>query len=213
MVKSWKPRGRAGGIFGGTPDASGGLSWSRLQQGAFLVTAWRLLAQSVSESDEPWAAALRDADGSLSLADGRAYGPHDPAFSGGYTLLATDQGVRGFQSVINDFCYARHRELRLADWRDSSDAPEVTPEYLAIASAVFEQQPAHDFLREITDSLASFDWRTSSFPGLSEEERLRASALRGSSGYKELRTRLVGHLRRSTSSTVRDTAQLVDLTS
>jgi len=211
MVKSWAPRGRAGGIFGGTPDAtSGGLSWSRLQQGAFLVTAWRLLAEKVGNSDADWAISLRQADGTLSVDGDRPVGPKDPAFAGSYTLLATDQGVRGFQSVINDLCYTRNRELGLAGWRDLSAAPEVTPEYIAIAASTLADEPVYGFLADIAESLADFDWRTSGFPGLDEQERLRASALRGSSGYKELRTRLVDHLRGSSYDAVQSAANLVD---
>ncbi|WP_447647241.1 DGQHR domain-containing protein [Microbacterium forte] len=211
MVKSWTPRGRAGGIFGGTPDASGGgLSWSRLQQGAFLVTAWRLLAEKVGESDASWAISLRNATGALDVDEEHQVGPKDPAFAGPFTLLATDQGVRGFQSVINDLCYTRSHELSLSGWRDLSAAPEVTPEYIAIAASTLADEPVYGFLAEIAESLADFDWRTSGFPGLDEHERLRASALRGSSGYKELRTRLVDHLRSSTNESVQTAANLVD---
>lgn len=214
MVKSWTPRHGVGGIFGGTPDAtSGGLSWSRLQQGAFLVTAWRLLSEQVSHSVAPWAESLREHEGELPLGSARPAGRSDPAFAGTFSLLATDQGVRGFQYVINDLCYQRHQELRLADWRDSSDAPDVTPDYLAIAASTLEDQPVYGFLGRIAEGLADFDWRTSGFPGLDADERLRASALRGSSGYKELRTRLVAHLRSSSHDDVRGAAELVELSS
>lgn len=96
MVKSWSPRNGVGGIFGGTPDSSGGLAWSRLQQGAFLVTAWRLLADAVNSTSAPWAASLREYEGALDLAEIDSSGAKDPAFGGAYSLLATDQGVRGF---------------------------------------------------------------------------------------------------------------------
>ncbi|MFJ4159595.1 DGQHR domain-containing protein [Microbacterium testaceum] len=211
MVKSWRPRGRAGGLFGGTPDAnSGGLSWSRLQQGAFLVTAWQLLADAVAESGAVWAISLRHAEGTLDSDGQRRVGATDPAFAGPFTLLATDQGVRGFQSVINDLCYVRNRELALAAWRDLSAAPEVTPEYIAIAAATLADEPVYSFLTQIAESLAGFDWRSSGFPGLNEQERLRAAALRGSSGYKEMRIRLVDHLRGSTNAEVQSAANLVD---
>ncbi|WAC70168.1 DGQHR domain-containing protein [Microbacterium sp. SL75] len=211
MVKSWRPRGSTGGLFGGTPDAtSGGLSWSRLQQGAFLVTAWKLLADAIADSNAGWAMSLRQADNTLGLDGERLVGATDPAFAGSFTLLATDQGIRGFQSVINDLCYVRNRELSLAGWRDLSAAPEVTPEYISIAAATLADEPVHRFLAQISERLAVFDWRSSGFPGLSEQERLRASALRGSSGYKEMRIRLIDHLRGSENAEVQSAANLVD---
>jgi len=211
MVKSWAPRNGVGGIFGGTPDSSGGLAWSRLQQGAFLVTAWSLLADAVNAAEDSWARSLREHEATLDVPGEEWKGAKDPAFGGTFSLLATDQGVRGFQSVVNDLCYIRHRELALEGWRDKSDFPEVTPEHLAIAADTLEDQPVHQFLQELARALATFDWRSSGFPGLSPEERLKASALRGSSGYKEMRTRLVAHLRSADSEAVRTAAELVSL--
>lgn len=211
MVKSWAPRNGVGGIFGGTPDASGGLAWSRLQQGAFLVKAWSLLADAVRATDEPWARSLREHEAMLDVADEARKGAKDAAFAGPFSLLATDQGVRGFQSVVNDLCYIRHQELDLTGWRDKSDFPEVTPEHLAIAAETLEDQPVHHFLEELAKALATFDWRSSGFPGLDPEQRLRASALRGSSGYKEMKTRLMSHLCSAESDVVRTAAELASL--
>ena len=211
MVKSWSPRNGVGGIFGGTPDSSGGLAWSRLQQGAFLVTAWSLLADAVNASQEPWARSLRDHEATLDVSAEDRVGPRDPAFGGPFSLLATDQGVRGFQSVVNDFCYLRHEQLDLAGWRDKSDFPEVTPEHLEIAAETLEDQPVFQFLVELTKALATFDWRSSGFPNLNSDERLKASALRGSSGYKEMRMRLIEHLRASESNEIQSVAELAAL--
>lgn len=62
------------------------------------------------------------------------------------------------------------------------------------------------FLGAIAEGLSSYDWRTSSFPGLSEPERLAKAALRGSGGYKELRDQLVAHLRKATDKDVSSAA-------
>lgn len=192
MVKPWAATGRAkvGGIFGGTPNQNDGLAWSRLQQGAFLVTAWRLLAEAVGKADASWAHAIREEKAQLDDAEG------DPAFSGGYSLLATDQGVRGFQHVVNDLSYIRQRQLGLADWRDAGDIADVSAENVA---EVGKTLPAGvlAFLTGIAEGLATYDWRTSSFPGLSENDRLTKAALRGSGGYKELRDQLVTHLQKA----------------
>jgi hypothetical protein len=42
--------------------------------------------------------------------------------------------------------------------------------------------------------IATYDWRTSSTPELTDAERLKQAVFRGSSGYKELRMQLLDHL-------------------
>lgn len=211
MVKSWRPgKGPAGGIFGGTPDTREGLSWSRLQQGAFLLTAWRLLAEKVLASQETWAETLRAHAGELEGASQISNRFHDPAFTGSNTLLATDQGVRGFQYVLNDLCYIRQRELELSAWRDLTDFSDVSPENVAEAAKSLENQPVYEFLGHLCESLATFDWRSSSAPELTEQERLARAALRGSGGYRELRTQLANHLRDSIHSDIASAAQFLE---
>lgn len=193
MVKSWRSnRMRLGGIFGGTPDMKEGLSWTRLQQGAFLLTAWTELADSISKSDESWAMALRDEAGLFDYAEPDYH--NDPAFVGEASLLATDQGVRGFQSVLNDLFYVRHKELELGNWRDDSGFSDVTPENVLAMAESFKELPAYAFLIDLCDSLTTFDWRSSSAAGLDDNERRGRAALRGSGGYKELRNLLAEHL-------------------
>lgn len=198
MVKPWAPTGRqkVGGIFGGTPNQNEGLAWSRVQQGAFLVTAWRLLADAVKKTDSEWARAAREEKAQLD-----DFGAEDPAFSGNYSLLATDQGVRGFQHVVNDLAYIRQRPLGLADWRDVGDFADVSADSV-VEVALTLPNTVHTFLTGIADGLATYDWRTSSFPGLSENERLTKAALRGSGGYKELRDQLIIHLKNATNEDV-----------
>ncbi len=190
MVKPWARTGRQkiGGIFGGTPNQNEGLAWSRVQQGAFLVTAWSLLAEAVASTDSAWARAAREESAQLD-----DFGGGDPAFNGSYSLLATDQGVRGFQQVVNDLCYIRQDPLELADWRDVSETSDMSPENIAEAARTLPAS-VRAFLSGIAAGLATYDWRTSSFPGLSENDRLAKAALRGSGGYKELREQLVSHL-------------------
>ncbi|MDJ0357679.1 DGQHR domain-containing protein [Paenarthrobacter sp. PH39-S1] len=211
MIKSWRPtKGPAGGIFGGTPDAGDGLAWSRLQQGAFLLTAWRLLAEKTSSAKEPWAEHLREQAGQLDV-DGHTPNRFtDPAFAGTNSLLATDQGVRGFQSVINDLCYIRHRELQLSSWRDLTDFSDVSPENVSLAAKSLENEPVFEFLGQICESLTSFDWRSSSALGLTEQERLVKAVLRGSGGYRELRNQLAFHLRNSPHAAVASAAHYLE---
>ncbi|MFI2565410.1 DGQHR domain-containing protein [Paenarthrobacter sp. NPDC018779] len=196
MVKPWKsPRMVTGGLFGGSPTSDEGLSWSRLQQGAFLVGAWTLLAQAIAGSENDWLRAIRNSDAQLEL--NVKSQTLDPGFSGPYTLLSTDQGVRGYLQIANDMCFVKHRDLELAEWREPLDGGNVTPEAVEETLQSLTHEPVYTFLRELSTALASFDWRTSAFPGLSEEERQLRAAYRGSGGYKELRKQLVRHLQKS----------------
>lgn len=208
MVKPWEPKGnqRIGGIFGGTPNRNEGLEWSRFQQAEFLITAWKLLAEAVNTSKSEWAEETRQLgdpallseraeplvmsssrDDSLELVNGV------PLFKSELLLLSTDQGVRGFQHIVNDVCYVCADELRLADWRGRGNLPDITPENLA-DSAIEIPETIHKLLSEIAASLSSFDWRTSNFPELHPDLRRQKAAFRGSGGYKELRDQLVDHL-------------------
>lgn len=190
MVKPWAPSGRqkVGGIFGGTPNQNDGLAWSRVQQGAFLVTAWKLLAEAVARADSAWAIAAREEGAQLD-----DFGSGDAAFIGSYSLLATDQGVRGFQQVVNDLAYIQQGPLGLAGWQDAGEIADVSAENIVRVARTLPDGVLN-FLTGIAEGLATYDWRTSGFPKLSENERLTKAALRGSGGYKELREQLVAHL-------------------
>jgi len=48
-----------------------------------------------------------------------------------------------------------------------------------------------DFWRDVAKALAKYDWRTSSFPGLTRSEQTMKAALRGAGGYRELRLQLL----------------------
>jgi len=50
------------------------------------------------------------------------------------------------------------------------------------------------FVHELAKHLASFDWRTSAAPGLSENDRAIRTGFRGAGGYKELRRQLLRHV-------------------
>lgn len=216
MVKPWEPKGnqRIGGIFGGTPNRNEGLEWSRLQQAQFLITAWKLLAEAVNTSKSAWAEETW-AEETKQLGDPALLSEHaEPLvisssrdeslesengvslFESELLLLSTDQGVRGFQHVVNDVCYVCADELRLADWRGRGNLPDITPENPA-DSVIEIPETIHKLLSEIAASLSSFDWRTSNFPDLDQDLRRQKAAFRGSGGYKELRDQLVDHLAES----------------
>lgn len=182
-----------GGLFGApTGDDELMLPWTREQQAAFLILVWQRVAAAVSSTKDAWAHHLREIDG---MGDRKASDP-DPAFSGTYSLLNADQGVRGILFITNDLCFLESDSLRLREWgsseaRQDSDEQEVSSQLKLLA-----KQPAAKLLTEIANGLASFDWRTYGTPALEEDARLRAAAYRGSSGYKELRRQLLIHLSR-----------------
>lgn len=193
MVKPWKSTRGPGGIFGGSAGTAGGIAWSRVQQAAFLLVAWRLLATAVKNSSAPWAEAVRSVDSELDLGDERM-ASQDAAFEGRFTLLATDQGVRGFQSVVNDICFVASVDVELSGWADTGDYESMTSTNVEAVAKTLESHAVYRLLEEIALGLATYDWRASSFPHFSDEQRLIKAALRGSGGYKEIRTQLVSHL-------------------
>jgi len=85
------------------------------------------------------------------------------------------------------------RESFSAELRDKGAA--ATDE-AAVTAALksFGKTDGARFIKGIADGLASYDWRTSSTPGLDNDERMRQAIFRGSSGYKEIRAQLLKHL-------------------
>jgi DGQHR domain-containing protein len=111
FIRRWEARRSSmGGLFGSR--IQGGvevLDWSRAQQAAFLLYSWRQLHSAIQESSASWARSLRN----------RANKDHtpaslgDPAFYGAYSLVKTDQGVRGYLHVVNDLCFIMASNLQL----------------------------------------------------------------------------------------------------
>jgi hypothetical protein len=189
FVKSWEGRGiTIGGLFGaqlGKHEEV--LAWSRAQQAAFLIYLGRCVREAIQDCKERWAKSLREAP--KQSKGGKP--EEDPAFYGPYTLLSTDQGIRGLLYVTNDICYVRANDLKLQDWVSDTEAGASDEDAVRVALNSIKTQPIAKFLRGIAEGLSNYDWRTSSFPDLSETERIRKAALRGSGGYKELRQGLL----------------------
>lgn len=205
FVKQWEGkgvRGGIGGLFGAPPKADQPmLLWNRVMQAAFLIYAGNALKKSIGETKSNWAEHLRKAD-QLELFD--RTNQDDPSFYGNYSLISTDQGIRGFLFIVNDLCFAQSKALQLEEWRwDDIDVPAqhsddnypATDEELVTAAIKsFAKTKAAGFIDAISQVLATYDWRTSSTPGLSQDARLGQSVFRGSSGYGEMRRQLLLHL-------------------
>lgn len=215
-VKRWESNTSIGGLFGAelSHDRSDVLQWSRVQQAAFLILIWRLIANAIESSSERWVAELnRQAEPvQFELPFNMLHSTKNlpAALVSNQSLLATDQGVRGVLQVTNDMCYISAKELKLSEW-DWDYTVSVTQINEAVSQAIIdlEEQPVHNYLSQIADELMHFDWRTSSASSLSPEERQRQMVFRGSGGYKEIRRQLLVLLSRSDNSQIRADADKV----
>lgn len=202
-IKPWEgKRVQIGGLFGariGSDEEA--LPWSGAQQAAFLMLVGEKIRDAITRCSEPWAKALR-------RIEQKSEQTEDPALVSPYSLLNTDQGIRGILYVTNDLCFIRAKELNLGDWAEAGNAG--VSEELEISKALksLKKLTVAKFLEGITNSLAKYDWRTSSEPSLKEDERILKAAFRGSGGYKELRIQLLKHLSRA-SGEVGQTAESV----
>ncbi len=194
MVKHWEGTGtKIGGIFGAPSSAHEPLlPWSRAMQAAFLVFAGNALKRQIKSSKAEWATHIRN------LREPELFAGDDPAFYGQYSLISTDQGIRGFLFVMNDLCFVQSEKLKLSDWRCDEHIPKksAATEEASVTSALrsFSKTPASTFVEDIARRMATYDWRTSSTPGLIEQTRINQGVFRGSSGYKEMRRKLLSHL-------------------
>lgn len=195
FVKSWQGRRVSiGGLFGtpiGHHDTV--LSWTRPEQAAFLIVIGQEIREAISDSSEPWMLALREQEVLPPEME-----DDDAAFVGGNNLLNSDQGVRALLQVANDLCFIRADELGLHLWGgrqfdESKDLEEIS----ISVDFLRDQSEICIFLREMAQGLARYDWRASSAPGLTEEQRVRKAAFRGSGGYRELRRDVLKHLSRT----------------
>ncbi len=196
-------RTRIGGLFGAPAGKEEEvLDWTREQQAAYLIYVWQQVQSAVNGSKDQWAINLRgkakrDAEGqSQPKTKIDELGKRAP-FESRYSLLNTDQGVRGVLYLANDLAYLAADELALAAWRAPNASEDADQQAVTEQLAELKNQPVAALLTEIANALADFDWRTSATPGLSDAERRRASAFRGSSGYKELRLQLFEHVTKS----------------
>ena len=185
-IKSWSGRRvQIGGLFGapiGRDELV--LPWSRAQQAAFLLVAWKELATAIANSTYEWI---------LSLREGFA-GESDPAFSGSHTLLNLDMGVRGFLHILNDLCYVRADALGLHKWRRDLYPATAEEEVTKAIESLYRRSEIIGYLRTIANLMAAYDWRSSSAPGLELEDRRLKGRFRGSTGYRQLRIELLSHL-------------------
>ncbi len=193
FVKSWEgPRISIGGLFGTTVGQHKTvLAWTRADQAAFLILMGQIIQKAIGERKDPWIMALRGQE-PPDLFQETEDCP-DLAFFGPDTLLNQDQGIRVLLQVVNDLCFVRSDELALSDWRGEQNEEEDHERIAASLRSFYRKEKICNFLVELSQTLANYDWRASSAPGLTEEERTHKAAFRGSGGYKELRRAILKH--------------------
>lgn len=191
FIRKWDGhKDKPGGLFGsrlGEHDNDDVLNWSRSQQAAFLIYTWQAIREQINNSKAEWISHLRKA-----LSVGNTDKNEDFAFYGRYSLISTDQGVRGYLQAVNDLCFVNANRLKLNKWR--LPAGSVDDEAVSLGLKSIKSEPVAEFLQSIAKGAVTFDWRVSSAPGLSEEDRREKLIFRGGSGYKELRLLLLRHL-------------------
>ena len=209
FVRGWSGSKRTGigGLFGAEHGGAraGVLQWNRAQQAAYLIALWSHLRDALNTADLEWAAFLRE---NTKRED--TIGGLDPALAGRFSMLATDQGVRGFLQVCNDISYAAWTTVPFDRWQrrtraEATDIQEVTAalEELRLHSALSE------FTRTLSSDVATFDWRSAVTPGLPHDVEIFQSRYRSGSGYKQVRMQLLIHLSKSGSDLIATHAETV----
>lgn len=206
FVKSWEgPRVQIGGLFGTTVGQHKTvLSWNRADQAAFLIVMGQMIQNSIKEIDKPWTRALREQE--LPFPE-----EADLAFLGQNTLMNQDQGIRILLQVVNDLCFVRADELALYDWGGDQDEEEDQERITASIRSLHKKEKIIDFLTKLSESLATYDWRASSGPRLTEEERTLKAAFRGSGGYKELRRDVLKHIAGSQGDVAQSAKEVIEV--
>ena len=205
FVRSWPPNERLGGLFGASRGTDVTvLPWSRAQQAAFLILVWSELRKAIKGTKAAWAKEVRRVQADVAMDDR----PSDAAFDGDLSLLDSDQGVRAFLHITNDIFYVRADSLELFAWQsDARDEPATDLAGVTKALSELIGTQIAVLAAELCESLAWYDWRTFSAPGLTEEEQVRKASFRGAGGYRQLRQHLLTHLQNSTSQTVATAAR------
>ena len=193
FVKSWEGRRvRVGGLFGskvGVHETV--LPWNLDEQGAFLIYVGNTLRKAIEQTEEEWAVGLRERVTSEA---------GDSAFFGQHNLLNQDQGIRTLLQVTNDLCYLEADELELVDVIPLEGLERTSHRTMGAAIKEFAtDERVAGFIGELAEDLATYDWRASGCPGLTEAQRTLKASFRGSGGYSQLRRHGLAHLMRSES--------------
>lgn len=150
------------------------LSWSRGQQGAFLLKFWQELREQITDGTaHQWI---------------RKYKSRLHAFEDRTSLLNQDMGLRAVLSLVNDIFVSKCDDWQLDEWRCPSIEDGTFVDEASFALSQIDDTPFSERIRELASGIASFDWRSLDGPGVrgTGEEVLKRS-FRGSGGYTALK--------------------------
>ena len=194
FVRGWSGSRRRGigGFFGTehSEEPTDVLRWTRAQQAAYIIELWSALERTIANCHEEWANFLRD---NTPVQEEVLH--RDAAFGGRYSMLSTDQGVRGFLQVCNDISYERRHVVPFAEWQRSMSADDPKEEEVTEALVdLREQKEIRQFIDTLATDVSKFDWRSAVTPKLPSEVEIFQSRYRGGSGYRQVRLQLTRHL-------------------
>ena len=209
FVRGWSSSRRTGigGFFGTAQSDYRGdvIRWTTAQQAAYLIELWIGLKDAIRTSTAEWVEHLCEQERNPDPPPG-----YDPAFAGRYSILASDQGVRGFLQVCNDISYQSRTTIPFAAWQRPTAA--ATTDIDEVSRALIDlrrQREIMAFIERLAAGISGFDWRSAVTPGLSYEVETFQSRYRGGSGYKQVRLQLLRRLTESDSGDIAAAAQTV----
>lgn len=111
--------------------------------------------------------------------------------------------MRGILALSNDLFYLLAQKER--------NSFEIEPEYSTIGSetenlhvdiavSALKKHAIYGYIDEFAKFASSYDWQSADAPSLTEDEKLKKRAFRGSGGYVAIRSELARHLQQSDSS-------------
>ncbi|WPY95630.1 DGQHR domain-containing protein [Limimaricola variabilis] len=171
--------------------ASGPLDWSRAQQAALLIILWREIQQAILDNSFDWVKHLTEPNGQSKIDRDTI-----DAFSGTKTMLNQEQGVRGVLAVANGIFFSLAQVSPELFDIESRVVPGTATSTDDVRAAIEEikNSSIHAEIVRLATAIASFDWRSTDAPGLSDDQRRLKRGFRGSSGYVALREELLRHL-------------------
>lgn len=190
FIKPVDAKKSSGGLFGEIKNATSEiLPWNRAQQAAFLIFVGVELRDAIVKSDFEWIDALRE-DRQPELLELNI----EPAMFGRKTFLNTDQGIRALWLVVNDIFISQLAEWKLYEWHPVDEYGNSSEEVITRELDNVRQTHLAGMIIELAQCLASFDWRTSTAKGLSDEQVLIRKGFKGSGGYVDLKRLILQHI-------------------
>lgn len=190
FIKPANIKKSTGGLFGEIKNASSEvLPWNRAQQAAFLIFFGSSLLSSIKDNHSDWIIALRS-EHRPDLLDA----DFEPAMFGKKTFLNTDQGIRALWLAVNEIFICKINEWSLYEWLPTDEFGSTSEDGVTSEIENLKRQPLAERIIALADSLASFDWRTSTAPGLSTEQIMIRKGFKGSGGYVDLKRLLLEHV-------------------